>query len=134
MAQLWALLNSGHAQLVHAVASLKVLPYFLIQPVDQMLPWLELVLGICFVLGVFPRIVAAIGLPLFSAFIVINVFNLQNGLANPCSSCFGNLMVLRSRDALVIDVFLVLAALRTISMKEHFVSLEGLWTRKRHPA
>ncbi len=112
---------------VDIVGSLGILPFAMIQPVGEVLPWFELALGLCFVLGLFPGFTSAISLPLISAFIVINIFNLQHGLTNPCESCFGNLLVINSRDALIIDVFLLLAALKLLTVGRHFMSLDSLW-------
>lgn len=118
------------AEFIDTVSTLKILPFVMIQPVGAVLPWLELVLGICFILGIFPGIISAISLPLASAFVIINIFNLQHGLTSPCTSCFGNLLVLNSRDALIIDVFLLLAALRLTTLERHFMSLDSLRTKK----
>lgn len=127
-------LTGGH-ELVSVVASLKVLPYPLIQPTLTVLPWLEIVMGTLFILGLFSRLVAALSLPLFAAFIVTNAFNLQRGLTEPCTQCFGDLLILTSRDALIIDVVLLLAALRVVSLEGPAFSLDALWLRrKQHPA
>ncbi len=126
-------LTGGH-ELVSVVASLKVLPYPLIQPTLSVLPWLEVVMGALFILGLFSRLVAALSLPLFAAFIVTNIFNLQRGLTEPCTQCFGNLLVLTSRDALIFDVLLLLAALRVVSLEGPALSLDSLRVRKQHPA
>jgi len=124
-------LTSGH-DIVSIVASLKVLPYPLIQPAMTALPWLEIALGTLFILGLFSRLVAALSLPLFAAFIVTNVFNLQRGLTEPCTQCFGDLLILNSRDALIIDVVLLLAALRVLSLEGPALSLDALRLRKQH--
>jgi uncharacterized membrane protein YphA (DoxX/SURF4 family) len=126
-------LTGGH-EIVSVVASLNVLPYPLIQPTLTVLPWLEIVMGTLFILGLFSRLVAALSLPLFAAFIVTNIFNLQRGLTEPCTQCFGNLLVLTARDALIIDMLLLLAALRVVSLEGPAISLDSLRTRKQHPA
>ncbi len=128
LAGLGKLLNG--AEFVDVVVSLKVLPFGMIYLVGEVLPWLELVLGVCFLLGLYPVIVSAISLPLISAFIALNIFNLQQGLASSCTSCFGNMLVISSRDAFIIDVFLLLAALRLLTVGRHFMSLDSLWMRK----
>jgi hypothetical protein len=119
---------SGH-ELVSVVASLKMLPYPLINPVGNALPWFEVALG-----TLFSRIAAGISLPLFAAFVVTNIFNLHRGITEPCSSCFGNYLVLTARDALLIDVFLLLAAFRVMMLEKYPVSLDSLWIKRTHPA
>ena len=120
--------------LFDVVSSLTILPFSMIVPVSQVLPWLEIALGLCFLLGLFPAIVSAISLPLISAFIIVNIFNLQKGLAEPCSSCFGSWLLLSSRDALIMDVFLLLAVLRLLTLGKHFMSLDSLRLRKARAA
>jgi uncharacterized membrane protein YphA (DoxX/SURF4 family) len=122
------------AQMVNVIASLKMLPYPMIQPTSMVLPWFEILLGTLFLLGIYSRVAAAASLLMFSAFIVTNIFNLHRGLTEPCASCFGNLLVLNARDALIIDVLLLLAAFRILSLEGHSISLDSLWVKKRHPA
>ncbi len=125
---------AGGHELVNVVASLKMLPYPLINPVGSALPWFEIALGTLFILGLFSRIAAGISLPLFAAFIVTNVFNLHRGITEPCSSCFGNFLVMTARDALIIDLYLLLAAFRVMLLEEYSLSLDSLWTRRTRPA
>lgn len=124
---------SGH-ELVSVVASLKMLPYPLINPVGNALPWFEVALGTLFILGLFSRIAAGISLPLFAAFVVTNIFNLHRGITEPCSSCFGNYLILTARDALLIDVFLLLAAFRVLMLETYSISLDSLWIKRTRTA
>ena len=126
-------LASGH-ELVNVVASLKMLPYPMVHPVGLILPVFEITLGILFLLGLFSRVAAAISLPLFAAFIVTNIFNLHSGITEPCSSCFGNFLVMTARDALIIDVLMLAAAFRLMMLEEYSISLDSLWTRRARPA
>jgi len=124
-------LGSGDVP-IDIVARLKILQllrFGMIRPVLKALPWFELVLGLCFLLGLGLKIASAISLPLISAFIAVNILDLQGGLP-PCPSCFGNLLVVSSRNALIIDVFLLLATTRILTQEKHFISLDSLWERK----
>jgi uncharacterized membrane protein YphA (DoxX/SURF4 family) len=124
---------SGHS-VVSVVSSLKILPYPLISPVGTALPWFEIALGTLFILGLFSRFAAGISLPLFAAFMVTNIFNIHRGITEPCSSCFGNYLVLSARDALIIDVALLAAAFRVMMLENYSISLDALRIRRTRPA
>lgn len=124
-------LGSGDVS-IDMVARLKILQllrFSMIRPVIKVLPWFELALGLCFLLGLLLKIASAISLPLISAFIAVNILDLQSGLPR-CPSCFGNLLVVSSRNALIIDVFLLLATLRIFTQEKHFMSLDSLWKKR----
>ena len=55
------------------------------------LPWIEVILGVLLLLGVFPRIVAALCLPLTAGFIANNSWALSQGMEQfpQCAECFG---------------------------------------------
>jgi len=55
------------------------------------LPWVELILGVFLLLGVFPRIVAALCLPLIAGFMANNAWALSQGMEQfpQCGDCFG---------------------------------------------
>jgi len=55
------------------------------------LPWAEVVLGVLLLLGVFPKIVAALCLPLTAGFMANNSWALSQGMEQfpECGTCFG---------------------------------------------
>ncbi len=55
------------------------------------LPWAEVILGALLLLGVFPRIAAALSLPLIAGFMVNNAWALSQGMEQfpHCGQCFG---------------------------------------------
>jgi len=55
------------------------------------LPWVEAVLGVLLVIGVFPRIAAGLCLPLTAGFIANNSWALSQGIEKfpQCGHCFG---------------------------------------------
>ena len=60
------------AKFVDAVTDLGLLPHGLSQAYGLFLPWLELTLGLCFVLGLLTRIVAGISILMTVSFIIAN--------------------------------------------------------------
>ncbi len=55
------------------------------------LPWVEVILGVALVIGVFPRIAAGLCLPLTAGFIANNSWALSQGIEQfpQCAYCFG---------------------------------------------
>ena len=55
------------------------------------LPWIEVILGVLLLLGVFPRIAAALCLPITAGFIANNAWALSQGMEQfpQCAECFG---------------------------------------------
>ena len=76
------------AQSVNAVRSYQLLPGSLAQPVGQMLPVLEIVVGVTLVLGLLTRVSALVSALLFAAFIVGIASVWARGLSIDCG-CFG---------------------------------------------
>jgi uncharacterized membrane protein YphA (DoxX/SURF4 family) len=76
------------AQSVAAVRAYQLLPGELVQPVGQLLPVLEVVVGVMLVLGLLTRGAAVISSVLFTAFIVGIASAWARGLTIDCG-CFG---------------------------------------------
>ena len=85
--------------------------------VGYCLPWVEVGLGVFLLLGLFPRIVAAICVPLTAGFIANNSWALIKGIEKfpECASCFGIWEdfwgALSPTGALVFDIVLLCLAL-----------------------
>ena len=81
------------------------------------LPWVEVVLGVLLLIGVFPRIAAGLSLPLTAGFMANNSWALSQGVEQfpQCAQCFGIweewLGSISSLQALCIDVVLFCLAL-----------------------
>ena len=79
----------------------------------HVLPWFEVALGVLLVLGVFPRIVAAVTIPITLGFMANNGYALVQGVEEfpECASCFGFFEQyfgsLSPRGALIFDVILL---------------------------
>lgn len=94
---------------IDQVAAYHVLPYPLAYILGTILPWLELVLGLLLILGLFPRLVAGLALPLIVSFMVANGLSLYRGEI-VCHSCFGEIVIaIPTPLALVVDGGLLLS-------------------------
>lgn len=105
--------------------------------IGHCLPWVEIGLGILLFLGVFPRIAAALFLPLVAGFMANNGWALTQGIEKfpKCASCFGIweefLGSLSPLGALIFDVVLLcLALIVLIFHQEGFLAFRT-WFIKR---
>ena len=76
------------AQSVNAVRAYQLLPGELVQPVGQLLPVIEIVIGLCLVLGLLTRWMAAASAVLFVLFIIGIASAWARGITIDCG-CFG---------------------------------------------
>jgi uncharacterized membrane protein YphA (DoxX/SURF4 family) len=87
-------ITSGVGKLMGHSAFLLALSTHIISPdaaawVASWLPWVELVLGLCLLVGIFPQIAAGISTMLVAAFIMHNSFLISQGLGYEPCGCLG---------------------------------------------
>ncbi len=105
--------------------------------VGYCLPWVETGLGVFLFLGLFPRIAAALCLPLIVGFMANNSWALINGVEkfSECASCFGIweefLGTLSPLGALVLDIVLLCLALMVLLLhQEDFLTFQPWFIRR----
>jgi uncharacterized membrane protein YphA (DoxX/SURF4 family) len=105
------------ARFVDVVTSYGLLPWSLARAYGSILPWLELTLGACLVLGFLTRLAAGTGILMIISFIVANGTAVYSRDIMECG-CFGliyegtgYLTFIKTSDALVIDIVMVAMAL-----------------------
>lgn len=79
---------SDPAGMVRAVRAYRLLPESVVPTLGHLIPMLEVVLGVCLVLGMLTRAAAAVSVALFSAFIFGIAWAWTHGLSIECG-CFG---------------------------------------------
>jgi len=112
------------------VEGFDLLPQALARFYGTALPWVELVVGALLLLGLLSRFAAGIGLLTALSFVIANSVILYRGLNLECG-CFGDLAVLHTRDALIIDVVLMLMAFQVLVHRGEFLSLDALIFRRK---
>ncbi len=100
----------AHTQFISLVDSYHILPGPLATAYATVLPWVELVAGAYLILGIFPRISAAIAGLMGISYAVANVTAIVRG-EQTCASCFGQALAMPVGYSLAIDILIVGAGL-----------------------
>jgi uncharacterized membrane protein YphA (DoxX/SURF4 family)/thiol-disulfide isomerase/thioredoxin len=118
-------------EFVNTVVAYGILPDVLAEAYGLAVPWVELFVGCCLVLGIFIRFATApLGIPLIISFVVASTYSLINPTGESCG-CFGELITLNHQASLSLDVVMLsmsLLILLNIPEKE-FLSLGPLLSR-----
>ena len=106
--------------------------------ISYCLPWIEIVIGAFLLIGLFPRIVATLCLPLVVGFIANNIWAIINGVEEfpECANCFGIweefLGTISPWQALGLDIALLGAALIVILFyPDDFLSFRPWFIKRR---
>lgn len=97
-----------HSQFIAIVESYHILPQALATAYALALPWLELLVGSYFILGIQIRLSSLMALLLAFSFLVANISSAISG-ESFCGSCFGEAMILTISQALVLDIAIIIA-------------------------
>lgn len=120
------------AKFVDVVTGLGLLPWDLARAYGSVLPWLELAVGICLVAGLLSRVAAGASILMIISFIVANrtaVFEYE------FCPCFGDLILLKTSDALIVDVVMTAMILLILLYGGGFLSLGPLiWAKLKRSA
>lgn len=89
------------------------------------LPWIEIALGLLLMAGFLLRFASAASIFLALGFIAVNLLSiLRGGGADECG-CFGEVAVISSHNALIIDIGLLLMAVQVLFHRGKFLSLDS---------
>lgn len=114
---------------VDEVAEYDLLPDALAQVYGTALPLVEIIIGSLLVIGLVARIAAGLGLLTALSLVIANSVVLYRGINMECG-CFGDLAELQTRDAIIIDVLLLIFSFLIIVKKGNFLSLDSIVFRK----
>lgn len=118
------------AEFVDIVAGYGLLPDSLAQVYGLVVPWVELFIGCCLVLGIFTRFASAVSVPLTVSFVIASAYGLFHPVAGGCG-CFGQLISLSHPVSLLLDAAMLAIAFLLLFGKtgERFLSLAPLLVR-----
>jgi uncharacterized membrane protein YphA (DoxX/SURF4 family) len=118
------------AEFISAVQAHGLLPGVLASIYGSILPWLELLAGVLLVGGLFTRFASAVTLLMVISFLIANgtaVFHNVKNYDSACG-CFRWITV-RTGDALIIDIALVLFTILLLAHAQRFLSLDRVLRR-----
>ena len=99
-----------HSLFVAVVKGYHLLPDSLATAYALALPWAELLIGVYLILGILLRPSAVVTILIGISFLVANISAIVQG-EQYCGGCFGEAIFLSVWQALVIDIFILAAAL-----------------------
>ncbi len=94
---------------VDAVQNYHMLPAGLADLFGTVLPWVELFVGWCLVLGIFPTFASAICILMTLTFVVGNVSSFFRDVGEACG-CLGNLVNMNHTTSLIVDFVMLFVA------------------------
>ena len=126
---------SNQAEFINAVIGYGILPDTLARAYGYALPWAELAIGCCLILGLFTRISSALVLPVALSFVIANSYAIYRQFQDDCG-CFGALVPMSYPVSLTLDVLMLLMAAVLLMGKEQikFLSVSVLLSRLSLPS
>ena len=94
---------------IDAVQNYHMLPAALADLFGTVLPWVELSVGWCLVLGIFPTFASAICILMTLTFVVGNVSSFFRDVGEACG-CLGNLINMSHTTSLIVDIVMLSVA------------------------
>ncbi|MBN2099008.1 MAG: DoxX family membrane protein [Dehalococcoidia bacterium] len=102
---------------VDAVQHYHMLPVGLADLFGTVLPWVELFIGWCLVLGIFPTFASAICILMTLSFMVANISSFFKDIGEACG-CLGNLVNMSHTTSLIVDFVMLFVAGLLIYQRE----------------
>ena len=118
------------AEFVSQCQEYDLLPDVLARLYGTGLPWVEVIVGSFLLLGLLSRFASGIGILTALSCIIANSILLYRSLNMECG-CFGEVAVLQTRDALLIDIALLIMAFQILVHKGEFLSLDSIIFRRK---
>jgi len=115
---------------IDTVTSYGILSDGLARVYGLVVPWAELFIGCCLILGIFSRFASALSIPLVLSFMVASSYALFNPVTDDCG-CFGEVISLSLPVALSLDVAMLSMALLLLftQARREFLSTGSLLSR-----
>ena len=126
---------SNQAEFTNAVIGYGILPDSLARLYGSVLPWAELTIGFCLILGLFTRIASGLVLPVALSFLIANSYAIYRQFQDDCG-CFGAFVPMSYPVSLTLDVLMLLMAAVLLMDKEQikFLSVSALLARISLPS
>jgi uncharacterized membrane protein YphA (DoxX/SURF4 family) len=111
-----------HPEWVEAWTAGRLLPTSLTIFYISALPWIEIVIGSCLILGLCTRFFSLVSIPIIASFIVAHVmaFSWDTGCG-----CFGQVIEITHKWALVVDALLLVGVVLICFQRRRFAALDS---------
>ncbi len=114
---------------VDTVVSYDLIPSALAEIYGWIVPWVELYLGCSLILGVLPRVSAAISILLTASFAIASTYALEKSPDSTCG-CFGSFIALSHPVSLTIDgIMFLMALVLLVNRNQEFMTLGERFNR-----
>jgi len=123
----------GIPALIAEINQYKMLPAALASLYGNVLPYIEIAVGIVLVLGIVLRISAGIAGLMLVSFATAKIFALIMNLNITTCYCFGAARPLLSTQSLAIDIAMLLLAAQIIWFRREIISIPDWFRRKKRP-
>ena len=117
---------------VDTVVGYGLIPTTLAEIYGWIVPWVELYLGCSLILGVLPRVSAALSILLVISFAIASTYALEKSPDSTCG-CFGSFIALSHPVSLTIDGIMFLMALVVLVNKSPDIFTLGQWFDRINP-
>ena len=99
-----------HTKFVEIVKEMDILSDSLAAAYANTLPWVELVVGVYLLLGILRKTSAIVVILMAVSFMIANINSIIDGV-DYCGSCFGDAIPLTVKQAITLDILILIAAL-----------------------
>src|SRR4030042_6377363 len=114
---------------VDTVVAYDLIPQTLAEIYGWLVPWVELYLGCSLILGVLPRVSAAISILLTASFAIASTYALEKFPDSTCG-CFGSFILLSHPVSLTIDgIMFLMALVILVNRNQEFMTLGERFNR-----
>lgn len=107
-----------------ALEAYHLFPAAVVFPLARVLPWVEYLLGIYLITGLWLRWTAPAALTLFGSFVAVLGISLARGAGLASCGCFGGAWPLSPSSTLVLDSFVLLLLTQAAMDREYRLSLD----------
>ena len=117
-------LRSPMEEFAAALEAYHLFPVALVFHLARVLPWVEYLLGVYLIAGLWLRWTAPAALALFGSFVAVLGISLARGAALASCGCFGGAWPLSPSSTLVLDSFVLLLLVLSTLDREYRLSLD----------
>ena len=113
---------------VESVVAYRFLPIHFANLYLSILPWIEVTIGLCLIIGLFTKYICLFSIPVLVSFIGANLLGFSINHSGECQ-CFGELATISYKVAMVIDALLFVGIALVFFQRRRVMALDSWLTR-----